>query len=123
MSAWQKFEILLGDLQLDHIIDSTSQAITSEGAMTIVFGSSAQTSSNFWMITGNFQFAPPKPSTVVPDLFEFSASAAGKALRAAGLVPHFANTGSWVGSQEPIAGSVVAPGTTVNMVMRTGPLP
>jgi hypothetical protein len=69
-----------------------------------------------------YQFAPPQPSTVVPNLFESSAAAAGKALRAAGLVPHFANTGSWVESQEPIAGSVVAPGTTVNIVMRTGPL-
>jgi len=123
LSAAQKIEIWLGDLQLDHLIDSSSQQITKEGSFTVTFGSSAQNSSNSWAITGELQFAPPKPTTVVPDLFEFSATAASKALRAAGLVPFFANTGSWVQSQEPIARSVVAPGTTVKMSLRSGPMP
>ena len=123
LSAWQKFEIWLGNLQLDHLIDSSFQAITSEGSFTLAFGSSAQNSTNSWIIAGGFQFAPPKPTTVVPNLFELSGAAATKLLVAAKLVPHFANTGSWVVSQEPIAESVVAPGTTVNMTMRSGPLP
>jgi hypothetical protein len=123
LSAWQKFEILLGNLQLDHLIDSSSQPIANEGASTVTFGSNAQNSSDSWVISYEFQFAPPKPTTVVPDLFELSAAFATKALRAAGLVSHFANTGSWVESQEPTAGSVVPPGTTVNMTMRSGPLP
>jgi hypothetical protein len=123
LSAWQKFEIWLGDLQLDHLIDGSFQAIANVGSFTVTLGSNAQNSSNFWMISGEFQFAPPKPTTVVPDLFELSGTAASKLLRAAGLVGHFANTGSWVGSQEPTAGSVAAPGTTVNLTMRSGPLP
>ena len=123
LSTWQKFEIWLGNLQLDHLIDSSSQAITSEGNFTVSFGSSAQNSSNSWVISGGFQFAPPKPTTVVPNLFELSASVATRFLLAAQLVPHFANTGSWVESQEPVAGNVVAPGTTVNMTLRSGPLP
>lgn len=123
LSTWQKFEIWLGNLQLDHLIDSSSQAIANVGSFTVTFGSNAQNSSNSWVISGEFQFAPPKPTTVVPDLFELSATVATKALRAAGLVPHIANTGSWVESQEPTAGSVVAPGTTVNLTMRSGPLP
>ncbi len=123
LSAWQKFEIWLGNLQLDHLIDSSSQQITSEGKVTASFGGGTQNPSNSWTITGTFQFAPPKPSTVVPDVFELSGTLASKLLRAAGLVPHFANSGSWVQSQEPIAGSVVAPGTTVRMTLRSGPLP
>ncbi len=124
LSAWQKFEIWLGNLQLDHSIDSYSQQITTEGPFVATFGGTAQSASNSWMITGEFQFAPPKPSTVVPDLFQLSATTATKLLLAAGLVPHFANPGggSWVASQEPAAESVVAPGTTVKMFLRSGPL-
>jgi hypothetical protein len=66
---------------------------------------------------------PPQPTRIVPDLYESSAAAATKALRAAGLVPYFANSGSWVESQEPIAGSVVAAGATVKMTLRSGPMP
>jgi hypothetical protein len=123
LSGWQKFEIWLGNLQVDHLIDSSSQAIANVGGFTVTFGSNAQASSDSWIITGEFQFAPPKPTTIVPDVFESSATAANKAVRAAGLVPHFANSGSWVASQEPFAGSVVAPGTTVNMTLRSGPMP
>ena len=87
LSTVQKIEIWLGNLQLDHQIDSSSQQITKEGSIEVTFGNSAQDSSNSWAITGDFQFAPPKPTTVVPDLFEFSATAASRALRAIGLVP------------------------------------
>jgi hypothetical protein len=123
LSAVQKIEILLGSLQLDHLIDSSSQSITGEGGFTVTFGSSIQNSSDSWVISGEFRFAPPNPTTVVPDLFEFSPTAATRALRAVGLVPSFANTGSFVESQEPVARSVVAPGTTVRMTLRSGPLP
>jgi hypothetical protein len=123
LSGWQKVEIWLGNLQLDHLIGSSFQAITGEGNFTVTFGSSAQNSTNSWIISGGFQFAPPKPSTVVPNLFELSGAAATKLLVSAKLVPHFANTGSWVQSQSPLAGAVVAPGSTVDMTLRTGPMP
>jgi hypothetical protein len=83
----------------------------------------AAPTTSFQELLNHFQFAPPKGTTVVPDLFEFSETTATRALRAAGLVPFFANTGSWVESQEPVAGSVVAPGTTVKMNLRSGPMP
>ena len=122
LSAWQKFEIWLANLQLDHSIDSSSQQITKEGPVTATFGGSGQNPPNPWVISGQFQFAPPKPSTVVPDVFQLSGTAATKLLVAHGLVPFFANSGEWVESQEPFAGNVVAPGTTVKMSMRSGPL-
>jgi hypothetical protein len=123
LSTVQKIEIWLGNLQLDHQIDSSSQQITSDGSIKVTFGGGTQNPSNSWVIVGELQFATPQPTTVVPDLFEFSATAASRALRAIGLVPHFANSGSWVQSQEPIAGTAVAPGTTVKMSLRSGPKP
>jgi hypothetical protein len=83
----------------------------------------AAPNTSFQELLNHFQFAPPKGTTVVPNLFEFSETTAAKALRAVGLVPFFANTGSWVESQEPVAGTAVAAGTTVRMSLRSGPLP
>jgi PASTA domain-containing protein len=61
----------------------------------------------------------------VPDVFELSATNARKAVQAAGLVAKFTgqnHTGSWVSSQSPLAGKIVAPGSTVTMLLRTGPI-
>jgi hypothetical protein len=66
--------------------------------------------------------APPQ-TTIVPELYELSATAATEELRAAGLVPSFMTSGEWVASQEPIAGSIVALGTTVKITLRSGPRP
>jgi len=61
--------------------------------------------------------------TVVPNLFQMSPAAAVNLLRAAGLVPDFANhTGSWVASQSPKAGLAVLPGSIVSMTLHGGPL-
>ena len=40
LSASQKIEIWLGNLQLDHLIDSSSQQITNEGSIKVTFGGS-----------------------------------------------------------------------------------
>ena len=69
---------------------------------------------------------PTAPSVVVPDLFELGANQAAHALQSMGLVAHFTgpnHTGSWVSSQSPQAGHLVARGSTVTMVLRTGPIP
>jgi hypothetical protein len=69
---------------------------------------------------------PNAPSVVVPDLYELSPALAANELENLGLVPRFTglNTGhSWVRSQSPFAGHSVALGSTVTMVLTTGPIP
>jgi PASTA domain-containing protein len=66
------------------------------------------------------------PQRTVPDVRELSRSAADQAVRAAGLVPNFSGPtgpGGWVHSQSPQAGTQVDIGSTVNVVIRTGPRP
>jgi hypothetical protein len=122
LSVPQKIEVWLGNLQLDHLIDSSSQQITSDGSIKVTFGDSTQNPSNSWVIIGELQFAAPQPTTVVPYLLQSLATAAARTLRAVGLVPFFKGTGTWVHSQEPVAGSIVAPGTTVKMFLQSGPI-
>jgi beta-lactam-binding protein with PASTA domain len=78
-------------------------------------------------ISGGFSISIDEPGqATVPDLFEMSGANAAKAVHAAGLVAKFAGANSgnaWVASQSPVAGSVVALGSTVTMVLRTGPIP
>ena len=78
-------------------------------------------------ISGGFSVSIDEPGrATVPDLFEMSGANAAKAVHAAGLVAKFAGANSgtaWVASQSPVAGSVVALGSTVTMVLRTGPMP
>jgi hypothetical protein len=67
---------------------------------------------------------PTAPSVVVPDLFQVSFKLALKQLRDLGLVPKPTSgpQNSWVKSQSPTAGTVVARGATVTMTLKTGPL-
>ena len=78
-------------------------------------------------ISGGFSITIDEPGrATVPDLFEMSGVLAAKALQAAGLVAKFTGVNranSWVASQSPVAGTVVALGSTVTMVLRTGPIP
>jgi hypothetical protein len=65
------------------------------------------------------------PKTV-PDVLEYRAEGAATIVRWAGLVPDFKGENgpdAWVFSQEPMAGLVVQPGSTVTLYLRTGPIP
>jgi hypothetical protein len=68
----------------------------------------------------------PGELVAVPDVFEMSATAAADLVKVAGLMSKFTGvnqTHSWVSSQSPAAGQLVTKGSTVTMVLRTGPLP
>lgn len=60
---------------------------------------------------------------IVPHVIQEFAAQASDAVIAAGLVPKFTNSGSWVFSQSPAGGRTVPRGSTVTMTLRTGPLP
>lgn len=64
---------------------------------------------------------PPPPPVAVPDVRDLSPSAASAGLRAAGLVPRIAGTGTWVATQSPSAGIAVPRGSTVTCTTRRGP--
>ena len=69
---------------------------------------------------------PTDALTTVPDVFEMSAKLAAMRVQAAKLVAKFTGvnrTNSWVFSQSPVAGQVVAAGSTVTMLLHTGPMP
>jgi PASTA domain len=69
---------------------------------------------------------PTNSTAIVPDVIQEPARVAATLVEAAGLVPKFTganHTNSWVFSQSPTAGHVVAGGSTVTMVLHTGPLP
>jgi len=73
-------------------------------------------------------YAGTEPARLVsvPDVFEFSTQAASNSMHGAGLVPKFTgvnHTNSWVFSQSPLAGNMVAPGSTVTMLLHDGPRP
>jgi len=62
----------------------------------------------------------------VPNVLELSGAEAAQRVQAAGLVAKFSGqngTGSWVFSQSPTAGHIVDAGSTVSMVLHTGPRP
>jgi endonuclease/exonuclease/phosphatase family metal-dependent hydrolase len=65
-------------------------------------------------------------SVIVPDVLELSQAKAGQIIRDAGLVPAFTGSsgpGAWVRTQSPKANSLVRPGSTVTLQLRTGPIP
>ena len=65
-------------------------------------------------------------TTTVPDIIELNWSTAEKMIRDAFLNPNVTGTkvsNAWVDSQSPKAGTMVAAGTTVNIHLRTGPIP
>jgi hypothetical protein len=74
-------------------------------------------------LPGGFSIKVEDSSVIVPDVFELSSVAAAKLIHAAGLVPKFTGASQWVSSQSPKAGQAVAKGTTITMVLQTGPLP
>ena len=67
---------------------------------------------------------PTAPTVVVPDLFQESFAFAVKELRDAGLIPYPTSGAqhSWVLRQSPLAGHVVAKGSTVTLTLSTGPI-
>ena len=79
------------------------------------------------VLPGGFSISIEDPTgTIVPDVRELRPTAAAHLVSAAGLVPKFTgpnHTHSWVFSQSPSAGSAVARGSTVTMVLRTDPIP
>jgi len=68
---------------------------------------------------------PPSQTAQVPDVFESSRRGAETDIRAAKLVPNFTGAGTWVASQSPAAGTVVARWSTVTCRLRgrAGPRP
>jgi hypothetical protein len=71
------------------------------------------------------QVGSPANKTV-PNVLETSAAEAASRVQAAGLVAKFSGqngTGSWVFSQSPTAGHIVDAGSTVSMVLHSGPRP
>ncbi len=70
--------------------------------------------------------APVPTVATVPDVLQTVSTLAEKAVVAAGLVARFLGDnrqGAWVFSQAPVAGTTVALGSTVTMVLKTGPQP
>jgi YVTN family beta-propeller protein len=80
--------------------------------------------------SGNATFAPATSvsqtfsvQAIVPDVTLTAKALAQNLVVAAGLVPTFTGTGTWVSSQSPAAGTVVAPGVTVTMRLSSGSQP
>jgi hypothetical protein len=97
---------------------SVGQTFTSDAGIKVQVVSAA---------AGGFSVSIDDPtSAVVPDVIQTSVAVASNLVHAAGLIPKFTGanqTHSWVFSQSPTAGDVVAKGSTVTMVLHTGPLP
>ena len=75
-------------------------------------------------IAGGFSITVNDPFHVaVPYVLFDSKNAAAIAVQNAGLVAQFVHSGTWVGTQSPAAGTVVARGSTVTMSLRPGVTP
>ncbi|MGB8381807.1 MAG: PASTA domain-containing protein [Dermatophilaceae bacterium] len=125
---------LVGFLDDDHIGDTTivftRQTILDQAGKV---GASFDVTQRLHDDDGDYtvtvtvaHLSPPPPSVTVPDVFEASVSAAVATLVAAGLVARTSgpNTSkSWVQSQSPTAGSMVARGSTVNLRLSIGERP
>jgi hypothetical protein len=99
-------------------------------AATIIWALALSDETGLWNkapeITQNVIDRFTRERVLVPDVFGLSAAGAAQLVHAAGLVPKFtgpAQGSSWVSSQSPAAGQLVDPGSTVTMVLRTGPPP
>jgi PASTA domain-containing protein len=108
----------------------TTTALTAGQTFTSDTGITVQVSNalpgGFSIIIDDPTVVPPPTTAIVPDVLERTAAAAANLVSDAGLVPGFTgqnHTGSWVSSQSPTAGNVVARGSTVTMHLRTGPIP
>ena len=75
----------------------------------------------------DFGLAVAPALKTVPDVIQTFVPEALGLIQAAGLVPKFTGANptkkNWVFSQSPLAGHIVAGGSTVTMVLHTGPLP
>jgi PASTA domain-containing protein len=104
----------------------TPTALAVGGAYVADTGATVSVGS---LTAGGYSVTVADPASVlvdVPDLFEMKAAAAAHVLQAQGLIPKFSgpNTAhSWVAQQSPVAGTQVAKGSTVSMLLRTGPMP
>jgi hypothetical protein len=94
------------------------QSFTSDSGFNIQVNSA---------LPGGFSVTINNPlETVVPDVLFIPAAVAATVVHNAGLVGQFTGinkTGSWVNSQSPVGGTVVARGSTVTMVLSSGPRP
>ena len=98
------------------------QSTTTDGVTIKVIGALS--------LGGGFtvQVGLSTPEARVPNVLELAASAASRIIEDAGFLPNFVveHGGSkgvlFVASQSPPAGSFAAPGSTVNMTLRGGPL-
>lgn len=99
---------------------AAGQAFTSDNGVKVQVNNA---------VPGGFSISVDDPTiavTIVPDVTYMSAGRAANLVQAAGLVPQFSgpnHPNPWVYSQSPSAGQVVAGGSTVSMVLHTGPLP
>ncbi len=59
----------------------------------------------------------------VPDVVDRTGNSAASIITDAGLVPRLSGSGTWVMRQHPRAGSMVPAGTTVDLLLRSGPRP
>jgi hypothetical protein len=102
----------------------TTTALTAGQTFTADTGLTVQVTN---ALPGGYSVIVDDPASTlvtVPDVFELSALAAAQEIKAVGLVPKFTgvNTShSWVFSQSPTAGHLVPPGSTVTMVLHSGP--
>lgn len=106
---------------------TTNVCIVAAGRASFV---SAGTCSITAFQSGNATFAPAASvaqtftvQAVVPDVTTDLEGLARSLVLGAGLVPNFIGSGTWVASQSPRAGTVVAPGTYVTMRLSSGSQP
>lgn len=74
-------------------------------------------------LLANKPTSPAPTQAIVPDVRDISPASAAAAIRAADLVPRFTGNGTWVATQSPRAGAIVARGSTVTCQVRSGPRP
>lgn len=75
---------------------------------------------------GGFRVEIATQTVRVPLVQEMNAATASQRISAAGLIPAFtgqSGQNAWVWRQSPRAGVMVAPGSTVTLQLRTGPIP
>lgn len=126
---------LIGFMDDDHIADQTfifdRQTVIDQAGKV---GSSFNVSRRFTDGDGDYTLtiavthlgppAPPPATTTVPDVLEEDTGSALADVQAAGLVATTTGTngsGSWVFRQSPLGGVTVPVGSSVTLLLRTGP--
>lgn len=98
---------------------TAGQTFTSDTGVTVQVGNA---------LPGGFSVNIDDPAAlvIVPNVIQIFAAQAANIIIAAGLVPEFTgpnHTDSWVFTQSPFPGHLVARGSTVTMLLRDDPLP